>query len=289
MIPRKVFLAYVLRAIAPYLDTLVLVGGFAAGLYRFHPRAAPTELVALRTFDADFAAPNRLEIQAGQTLSDLVAGAGLHPQLFGEYDPPVMKFFPRNTGGDTPSATAEQYCVEFLTPLIGSETDRAGKEVPTRDIQRGITAQRLRYLDILLVDPWQIPVARFLGARSEDDEARVRIPHPGLFIVQKILISDERRRHGDRPKDMAYIYEVLGLFRRDIATLAREVRGTMAQNHSWQKWLERFKVTAVELFGTTNAPGVTEAHGVLAAAGAGGDAPTPQMILAAVQAFLKSF
>lgn len=62
------FLGYVLRAIAPYVDSLVLVGGFAVRLYRLHPRAAPTGIVSLVTFDADFVAPPELKIKAGRRL-----------------------------------------------------------------------------------------------------------------------------------------------------------------------------------------------------------------------------
>ncbi|MGH7408288.1 MAG: GSU2403 family nucleotidyltransferase fold protein [Candidatus Methylomirabilales bacterium] len=282
------FLGYVLRAIVPYLDSLVLVGGFAVRLYRFHPRAAPTGIVPLVTFDADFVAPPELEIKAGRRLSDLVADADLEPNFFGDCKPPVMKFFPKE--GETPrqGTAQDQYYVEFLTPLIGGGTDRAGNVVGTREIQKGVTAQRLRYLDLLTVNPWQIPLARLpgMGAKLGDGNF-VKVPDPGLFIVQKILISRETGRQEERPKDMAYIYEVLALFRGELRQLAEGVRRIPGKGSTWQRWIARSKRMAAELFKTPIAPGVTEAHAVFAAAAGGGEVPTPEMIHAGVQAFLK--
>ena len=284
------FLRYVLRAVAPYREDLVLVGGFAVWLYRFHPRAAAIDLVPLLTFDVDFAAPERLRVAAGRNLSDLVAAAGLDARLVGEHVPPVMKFIPRNVGKPVEAGAEEQYCVEFPTPLVGSATNRRGEEVGTREIQPGITAQRLRFLDLLLADPWQITVAAIPGMVGEPEGVPfVKVPHPGLLIVQKVLIFEERRRHGDWAKDMASIYEALGIFRREIPRLAQDVRAAMATNNTWNQWLDRFRRMSQELFRAPNAPGVTGACEVLAAAAAGGDYPTPAMVHAGVKEFLRGF
>lgn len=282
------FLRYALQAVAPYLDQLVLVGGFAVRLYRFHPRAAPTDVDPLLTFDADFAAPATLRVAAGRGLSELVAAAGLDPQLSADHNPPVMKFFPRIAGASPRATPEDQYCVEFLTPLVGRRADRQGAELVTREIQPGIAAQALRYLDLLLVDPWRIPLSAVPESRGKFGEgAFVQVPHPGLFVVQKILISDERRRAEDRAKDMAYVYDVLGLFRRDLTNIAREVRDTMAANRAWRRWLEHFMRIATDLFRTPHSPGVTGARDILTASMGGRDAPTTEMIHAGIHAFLR--
>lgn len=282
------FLRYVLRAVAPYREDLVLVGGFAVWLYRFHPRAAAIELIPLLTFDVDFAAPERLHVAAGRNLSDLIAAAGLDQHLLGGHVPPVAKFVPRNVGKPVEAGAGEQYCMEFLTPLVGSATNRRGEEVGTKVIQPGITAQRLRFLDLLLADPWRVPVAAIPGMDGDPEGVPyVKVPHPGLMIVQKVLIFEERRRHGGWAKDMAYIYEVLGIFRHEIPRLAQEVRAAMATNNTWDQWLERFRRMSQELFGTPNAPGVTGACEVLARSAAGGDCPTHAMVHAGVQEFLR--
>jgi hypothetical protein len=88
---------------------------------------------------------------------------------------------------------------------------------------------------------------------------------------------------------MAFIYEVLALFRRDMALLAQEVHGITGKSATWRRWLKRFKQGGAELFGTPSAAGVTEAHAALAGSAAGGEAPTLEMIYAGVQAFLRQF
>lgn len=51
------------------------------------------------------------------------------------------------------------FYAEFLTPLVGRETIRDGEPIVTL-AKAGITAQRLRYLDLLLESPWTVPTAR---------------------------------------------------------------------------------------------------------------------------------
>src|SRR3990172_9869791 len=88
------FLAHVLWTFRPYLDTLVLVGGFAVRLYEIHPRAVPAAVRVLRTFDADLATPSGGIPLAGESLSALAEAAGFKPDFRGDHIPPVMKFVP---------------------------------------------------------------------------------------------------------------------------------------------------------------------------------------------------
>ena len=81
------FLAHVLQVFRPYLDRLVLVGGFAARLYALHPQAAPTGLRLVRTFDADFATPPRVERVTGRSLYDLARAADFDEELLREFEP----------------------------------------------------------------------------------------------------------------------------------------------------------------------------------------------------------
>ena len=69
----EAFLGHVLDTVRPYLDRLVLIGGFAVRLYEHHPRAMPMATQILRTFDADLATPLHLPIRmcvclAGSTI-----------------------------------------------------------------------------------------------------------------------------------------------------------------------------------------------------------------------------
>ncbi|MBI4382384.1 MAG: hypothetical protein HY574_14500 [candidate division NC10 bacterium] len=283
------FLAHVLWTFRSYLNTLVLVGGFAVRLYEIHPRAAPAAARVLRTFDADLATPSGGIPLAGESLSALAEAAGFQPDFRGDHIPPVMKLVPKEAIGR--SIGVDQYSVEFLTPMTGAPVRRSGTAVVTSDIQAGVTAQRLRYLDLLLESPWRVPLAGLPGIPEENTTFEVRLPHPGFFIVQKILISEERNLQDKRPKDMASVYQVVSLFRRELIALAEDVRVQMGATPTWRKWLVRFKRLAGSLFGGPTAPGVTEAYTVLQVeiAGSGLDVPSPQMIHAGVSLFLKNF
>ncbi|MBI4571895.1 MAG: hypothetical protein HY713_01240 [candidate division NC10 bacterium] len=152
----EAFLAHVLRAFGPYLDSLVVVGGFAVRLYEHHPRAAPAATRVLPTFDADLATPPRLPVR-GRPLGELAEAAGLKPGFRGDRIPPVMKFVLTRPSGT--AAGEAEYSLEFLTPLTGAPVDRAGRVAGTSDVQPGVTAQRLRYLDLLLETPWRVSLA----------------------------------------------------------------------------------------------------------------------------------
>jgi hypothetical protein len=279
------FLAHVLQAFRPYLDTLILIGGFAVRLYELHPRATSIEMRVLRTLDADFAAPAVIPPRPSGTLVELADAAGFQPDLRSEYTPPVMKLVPR---ASAVTSGAEQYSVEFLTPLAGRPADRAGTPRMTVTIQAGLTAQRLRYLDLLQIDPWHVSVGSLSGVGALTPPLDVRLPHPGFFIAQKVLIADRRDPGTERPKDMAYIYQVVNLFSRDLPPLVRDVRVRMEDNRVWRRWLKDMLRLAASLFATPASPGVVGAHRALAAelAGSGTEAPTPVRIHAGIQAFL---
>jgi len=283
------FLAHVLRTFRPYLKTFVLVGGFAVRLYELHPRAAPSSVRVLRTFDADLAVPNVRIPVTGESLAALAESAGFQPDFRGDHIPPVMKFVPKRTVAKR--VGADEYTVEFLTPLTGARVRRGGKAAATSEIQEGVTAQRLRYLDLLLESPWPISLAEFPGGEKERGAIQVLLPHPGFLIVQKILISDEPNRQDKRPKDMAYIYQVVSLFRRHLPDLAAEVRARMGPVPAWRQWLARFKRMAGSLFAGPRAPAVTEAHAILGAemAGLRQGVPSVEMIHAGVNVFLEQF
>jgi hypothetical protein len=78
-----------------------------------------------------------------------------------------------------------------LTPLHGSGVKRSGR--PDATVSRGgITAQKMRCLDLLLVSPWAVRVGAKVGVPVATN-TDVLVPNATSFIVQKLLI------HADRP------------------------------------------------------------------------------------------
>jgi hypothetical protein len=225
--------ARLVTALRPWLAQFIIVGGWAHRLHRFHHLATPPDHLPLATQDADlaFSASEALEGDVRNALTE----AGFTEESFGEDSPPATHY----RLGDEDAG----FYAEFLTPLVGSEMKR-GKRDATASIA-GITAQKLRYLDILLIKPWALRVGpeRQLPIAADLD---VFVPNPTSFMVQKLLI------HPDRPpakkaQDVLYIHDTLELFGGSMAELRRlwvsESRPTMAP-----KTARRARTIAAQLF-----------------------------------------
>jgi hypothetical protein len=135
-------------ALAPYLPDLVIIGACANALYRYHPLASSVSIFPVGTRDVDVAWSSEVSPAGRPLLLDLLRSANLRPEHVGSQNPPVMKFRP--AGG---TSNVE---LEFLCPLHGSLTGRRRSARHAMDVQAGVTAQPLRYLDVLLIEPWQI-------------------------------------------------------------------------------------------------------------------------------------
>ena len=194
--------ARLIHALRPYRGDLVLLGGWAHRLSRLHPLAQPVDFPPLFTQDVDLAITKRVTL-GEEDLRKLLLEAGFAEKFLGKDQPPVAHYQLGNEGA---------FYVEFVTPLIG----RPGPVTSTVD---GVTAQRLRYLDILLIAPWSIHVAEPqypVGAQP----IQTRIANATSYIAQKFLVLG-RRRPFDRAKDVLYIHDTLVTFGRSLEDLHR--------------------------------------------------------------------
>lgn len=221
-------------ALRPWLGQLVVVGGWAHRLHRFHRLATPPDHVPLRTRDTDLAfSPD--EALAGNLRTALIE-SGFVEELFGDDAPPATHY----RLGDEDAG----FYAEFLTPLHGSGLKRDGKSDATMS-KAGITAQKMRHLELLLVSPWSVRV-------GPDQDAAIAaavdlfVPNPTSFTVQKLLIHSDRPPH-KKVQDILYIHDTLELFGGLLGELRRlwadEVRPRMAA-----KTARRAETIAQELF-----------------------------------------
>jgi hypothetical protein len=156
-------------------------------LHRLHPLAHNPGHEPVRTRDVDFALSLRAPV-AGD-ISEALDAAGSTRTFLGEDAPPVTHY---NLNGDA------GFYAEFLVPLEGSEIRRDGK----RDVAvslAGITAQKLRHLDLLLVAPWSVPVEANTGVplQRPADILLVR----GSHATASVRLSP--RRCPDAPRTQA--------------------------------------------------------------------------------------
>lgn len=201
-------IARLIDALRPWLGHLVFVGGWAHRLYRFHPQAKPQTYLPLRTRDADiaFSAAAPLAGDIGAALK----AAGFREEFLGEHTPPVAHYLlgQENQG----------FYAEFLVPLRGSGIRRDGAPDATLS-KAGVTAQKLRHLDLLLARPWPVGLDASLGLPLAEP-ADVRLANPVSFIAQKLLIQRERG-YGKQAQDVLYIHDTLELFGGELEELRR--------------------------------------------------------------------
>jgi hypothetical protein len=203
--------ARLVDALRPQLTAVVFVGGWAHRLHRLHPYAQPLEYAPLMTRDADVAVPPRAFAE-----SDIRAqlfAANFQERFIADHQPPVTRY----ELGDEAGA----FYAEFLTPLVGGENRRDGTPDVTVKIGR-VSAQKLRYLDVLLHQPWTLRLDRGNGFPFYQP-TDVLVPNAAAYIAQKILIHGKRRPE-EQARDVLYVHDTIETFGRSLERLQVEWR-----------------------------------------------------------------
>lgn len=207
--------ARLIEAVRPWHDDLMIIGGWAHRLYQYHERATLPAHLVIQTRDADLALAAR---EVHGDIGAALRAAGFKETLSGDHDPPVSEY----RFGDE----EDGFFAEFLVPLTGSGLRRDGS--PDATVTRaGVTAQKLKYLDILFVRPWRIELTRDHGmplSKASD----VLVPNPACFIAQKLLIQRQRPAE-KQAQDTLYIHDTIELFAAALADLNTEWKGIAPQ------------------------------------------------------------
>jgi hypothetical protein len=185
----------IVAALEPWLDQVVILGGWAHQLYRLHPDAQELDYPPLMTLDTDIAVPANLAV-GEQDIRERLLAQGFTEELLADSRPPATHY---RLGSE-----ASGFYAEFLTPLVGSEYDRKHKRKTTADIA-GIVSQQLRYIELLLHQPWSIDF------ESGGFAAEIQVANPVSFLAQKVLIHGKRGRE-DRAKDILYMHDTIEVF-----------------------------------------------------------------------------
>lgn len=219
----RVAFSRLVQALEPWLGEIVFVGGWAHRLFRLHPLARVVSYTPLMTHDADVAVPPKLP-RAQQDVRRRLRSAGFEEEFFGEHRPPVTYY---RLGGER-----RGFYAEFLTPLPGSRHRRDGSIDATTSIS-GVTAQKLRYLEILLLGPWTVQLSAPGGYPVGHKPLVIQVPTAVSYIVQKLLVLPSRESK-DRGKDVLYIHDAIELFGSAVGELRRiwldTVRPTLHRN-----------------------------------------------------------
>jgi len=191
--------AKLVQAVAPWRAQLIFIGGWAHRLHTLHPWASKLDFQPVFTRDTDLAFSNEVPLEGD--IKSALAEKGFQEELSGNFRPPVAHY---TLGNDQTG-----FYAEFLTPMVGSGRKRNGDEDATL-ATAGISAQKIRHLDILLVDPWSVRVGPENGvpiATSVD----LQVANPLCFMVQKFLIKKDRT-HSKQAQDLLYVHDTIQLF-----------------------------------------------------------------------------
>ena len=166
--------ARLIESLTPWLDQVVIIGGWAHRLHRLHPAAKTLDYAPLTTLDADVALPIDLKVE-GQDIYQRLQANGFQAQFLGEHKPPSTHYH----------LTAErgEFYAEFLTPLVGSAHERGGKSKETTQLG-GVVSQNLRHLELLLHAPWTVILSRANGFFSGRRKVHIG-SEPGKFYLAK--------------------------------------------------------------------------------------------------------
>jgi hypothetical protein len=227
--------ARLVEALDPWLGQVVFIGGWAHRLYRFDPRAEALPYPALTTLDGDIAVPLKIEVKKA-TIRDRLLAAGFLEEFVGEDRPPATHYHLGDEGA---------FYAEFLTPLVGSEYGRKGERKATLEVG-GVSSQRLRYIDLLLLAPWRVHLDTSNGF-SFDPAKSVQVANPAAFLAQKILIQGDRNRR-DRAKDALYIHDTIETFAAHLGELQELFQNQIAP-HLHAKQTAQVRAAADSLFG----------------------------------------
>jgi hypothetical protein len=170
-------------------------------------RGRARRLRALRTDDADVALDPRT-LRTSESIQARLKAFDFDEAFSGDDRPPVTQY----GLGDKDAG----FYAEFLTPLVGSENRRDGSADVTERVA-GVVAQKVRYLELLLVAPWPVSVSRETGF-DLSEPATILVPNPASYLAQKLLIHG-RRKPGDRAKDVLYIHDTIELFSGSLPAL----------------------------------------------------------------------
>lgn len=188
------------QALDPWRAHLIFIGGWGHRLHTLHPQANQLEHQPVFTRDTDLAFANRAPFE-GDIKAALTAH-GFTEELGGDFKPPAAHYILGDEHGG--------FYAEFLTPLGGSSGTKRDGTPDATVMTAGISAQKIRHLDILLVDPWIITVGPHSGiplAKPVD----LLVANPLCFMVQKFLIKKDRRP-AKHAQDLLYIYDTIQLF-----------------------------------------------------------------------------
>jgi hypothetical protein len=226
----------IVRALDLYLDELVIVGAWSHRLLHFHPLATPPTFAPLMSEDTDVATPERLTLRS-ESIADRLEAAGFRASLTGSDALPVARYYPDEDD--------RGLYVEFIAPLRGAGVTRKGEPDDILAIA-GITASKLRYVELLLHEPWKLELGENNGFDVGPEPVVLQVANPASYLAQKVLTLGRRQQSSKRAKDALYVHDTLTMFGSSFVELRQQGASVLAELPA--KTQREFYRLRVELF-----------------------------------------
>jgi hypothetical protein len=216
-LPNQAGFVKIVRALGPYLDELVIVGAWCHRLLHFHPLATPPPFPPLMSEDTDVATPERL-LPRSPSMGERLQAAGFRASLSGSGPVPASKFYPEDDD--------KGLYLEFIAPLRGAAYTRTGEPNDTLAIA-GITAAKLRYVELLLFEPWKFDLTEQDGFGVGTEAISLQVANPASYLAQKVLAVHRRQQAAKKPKDVLYVHDTLAMFGSSFAELRAQAASVL--------------------------------------------------------------
>lgn len=226
-----------LAILRDYLPNIVIAGGWAPLIY-YHYLLSKKEIEPLRTKDIDIVVPERLKKMTDSTIDELLIEAGFKPKFKSLNTPPAISY-----EGNIEGFEVE---IEFLTHRRGEREDIVVK------VQKGLHAQSLAFISILLENAIEVKIGDLLPIEGEI--LQIRVPTPGAFIFNKGLIFTRRNKEVKKAKDLYYIFDILAHCPEFFGGIIDEFRKFKRNYH--KRWLRRFHRNLNNYFSDITSEGI---------------------------------
>lgn len=179
-------------ALKPYLDQLVLAGGWVPYVYsKMYLNGVAQDPLLTRDFDA--VVPRHGFREPNASLNAIIKDAGYEYEFASISNPPVVKYV--KTLSDKTKVE-----IEFIT-------DEPGNREGVKEIG-SISAQALRNVGILTDNPWKLD----LSEHGLAEDSALLVPRPANYLLHKTLVAPQRRNKEKTAKDLYYMFYVLEAF-----------------------------------------------------------------------------
>jgi len=223
-----------LRAIEPYLPEVVVAGGWVPHIYAVQAELAERGGL-LTTRDIDLAVPREVP-QHEHSISDLLADAGFECEFRSLDEPPITRYM---ADVDQP----DEVEIEFITPMRRNDETAIS-------VQSDLTAQALRYLEVLLEHPWPLSLAELTDGQLDGE---LRVSTPAAYVFHRTLSYQKRRDRVRKEKDLYYAFYVVAAFPDWHPWMRGELPDHRAKRTAWFRSAQR---DMEQQFGSIDSAGV---------------------------------